>query len=378
MNHELNQLMTFSEEQSMLQDTAMTFFSDKSPMAAVRAQIETRDGFERGLWNEMVALGWTSLAVPEQQGGGGLGLAEAICIAEPMGRHLCSAPFLSTQLFVQALLNGGDEGQHAEYLSRIVGGAIGTVALFESDGNWDLSSIAARAERDRGGFVLTGSKSLVTDAEAADIVLASVRVDGAPALAIIARDELADGALRREIVIDETRRSFAMNLDGLRIPVLRMIEGAAAARAFASIRNAALLLLAAEASGGTAGVLRLVVDYLNTRTAFGRKIGSYQALKHPCVEMLIGLERARSHVYHAASLLAAGADAEIALRMAKAQACDALAFAGDRAIQFHGAFGFTYECDAQLFLRRALWLQYGFGDAGHHRRHLANQLLGAT
>jgi acyl-CoA dehydrogenase len=378
MNHELSQLMTFSEEQSMLQDTAVTFFAEKSPMPVVRAQIETRSGFERGVWNEMVALGWTGLAVPEQLGGGGLGLAEAVCIAEPMGRHLCSAPFLSTQLFVQALLNGGDEGQQAEYLSRIAGGAIGTVALFESDGNWDLTSITARADRGGEGYVLAGSKALVIDAEAADIVLASVRLEGAAALAIIARDELPDGALRREIVIDETRRSFAMKLDGVHIAPQRMIEGAAAARALASIRNAALLLLSAEASGGTAGVLRLVVDYLNTRSAFGRKIGSYQALKHPCVDMLIGLERARSHVYHAASLVAAAADAEIALRMAKAQACDAFAFAGDRAIQFHGAFGFTYECDAQLFLRRALWLQYGFGDTGHHRRHLANRLLRAT
>jgi len=127
-------------------------------------------------------------------------------------------------------------------------------------------------------------------------------------------------------------------------------------------------------------VLALTVAYLNTRSAFGRKIGSYQALKHGCVDILIGLERARSHLYHAATLLAdadgGGADAEIALRMAKAEAGDAFALAGDRAVQFHGGFGFTWDCDAQLYLRRALWLQPWFGDSAHQRKRLAERLLG--
>ena len=138
------------------------------------------------------------------------------------------------------------------------------------------------------------------------------------------------------------------------------------------------MLLSAESAGGIAGVLEVIVEYLNTRTAFGRKIGGYQGLKHPTVDILIGLERSRSHAYHAASLIEAGADGqsiEVALRMAKAESSDSYAFAGDRAIQFHGGFGFTWECDAQLYLRRALWAQYAFGDAIHHRRHLAEQLI---
>jgi alkylation response protein AidB-like acyl-CoA dehydrogenase len=141
------------------------------------------------------------------------------------------------------------------------------------------------------------------------------------------------------------------------------------------IRDSALLFASAEAAGGIAGVLEVIVEYLNTRSAFGRKIGSYQSLKHSCADILVGLERTRSHVYHAASLLAAGEDAEVALRMAKVEAGDSFVFAGDRAIQFHGGFGFTYDCDAQLYLRRALWLQYAFGDAAHHRRRLADLLL---
>ncbi len=224
---------------------------------------------------------------------------------------------------------------------------------------------------------LSGRKTLVADAAVADLVLVSVQLAAAPALALLTRADLA-GRLQRETLIDETRRSFGLVLDGLTVPADRLITGAAALQALQAMRQAAWLLAAAEAAGGIAGVLAVTVDYLNTRHAFGRKIGSYQALKHACAEILCQLERVRSHVYHAATLLNDGQDAEIALRMAKAEAGDAFVQAGDRAVQFHGGFGFTWDCDAQLYLRRALWLQPWFGDAGHHRRALAGLLLGAV
>ena len=150
--------------------------------------------------------------------------------------------------------------------------------------------------------------------------------------------------------------------------------------------NAALLLLSAEMAGGLAGVLNVIVDYLNTRKQFDRLIGSYQALKHPTAEILLALEAARSHVYHAATLSSLGSSSgsssgesaqkyEIALRMAKAHSSESFAHAGDRAVQFHGGFGFTYECDAQLYLRRALWCQYQYGDERYHRQKLAPLLI---
>ena len=121
------------------------------------------------------------------------------------------------------------------------------------------------------------------------------------------------------------------------------------------------------------GLLPVIVEYLNTRKAFDRLIGSYQALKHPTVDILMSLEAARSHLYHASTLFAQEKmdDFESAIRMAKSHGSEAFAFAGDRAVQFHGGFGFTYECDAQLFLRRALWCQYQFGDEKYHRQLLA-------
>ncbi len=371
----LSTLLTFSDEQAMLLDTAISFCRDKAPISKVRALLETEAGFDRGVWDEMVKLGWSGIAVPEQLGGSGLSLAEAATIAEPMGRYLLSTPYVSTQLFTQGLLAGGNEQQQGIWLPRICDGRIGTVGLFEHDGDWSLTQLDASATLTGNTARLTGSKSLVCDAAVADFFLVSVMLSGAPAMVILPAENLPVQRLRREVVIDETRRSYNIDLNGVEVPASSLITGSAALAALNAIRDCALLLASAEAAGGIAGALDVIVGYLNLRTTFGRKIGSYQSLKHTSAEILIGLERSRSHVYHAASLLAAGEDAEIALRMAKVETSDSFAYAGDRGVQFHGGFGFTYECDAQLFLRRALWLQYTFGDAAHHRRRLADRLL---
>lgn len=373
----LQNTMTFSEEQSMLLDTAVEFFRDKSPTASVRDLMLSELGYDPAVWQEMVALGWSGLAIPEAYGGSDLGLAAAVTIAEPMGRHLSATPWLPTQLFIQGVLAGGED-LCAELLPAIAEGAIGTVALGEADGDWELANAGLAMRETSAGIALSGVKTFVLNADVADYLLVSGDLQGAPALAVLGRDALPAGALQRETVIDETRRSFELTLDAVAVPAEQVIRGEVARQALAAIRTAALLLISAESAGGIAGALEVIVDYLNTRTAFGRKIGAYQGLKHPTVDILIGLERTRSHVYHAASLIEAGAAAEqieVALSMAKAEASDSYAFAGDRGIQFHGGFGFTWECDAQLYLRRALWAQYAFGDALHHRRHLAEALL---
>lgn len=374
---QLSNTITFTDEQAMLLDIATNFFREKSSITTVRRQIASESGFDRELWGEIAELGWLGIAVPERCGGSGLSLADVTVIVEPMGRHLAGTPLISTQLFIQALLAGGSEQQQREMLPKICNGAIGTVALFESDGDWNLEHIESETVIAADAARLSGTKTLVCDAAVADFVLVSVALDGAPALAIVKAADLPRERRTRETVIDETRRAWRLELDGVSVPASSLITGDKARAALRAISDAALLFAAAEAAGGIAGALETTVEYLNTRSAFGRKIGSYQSLKHTCAEILVGLERTRSHVYHAASLLAAGEDAEVALRMAKVEAGDSFVYAGDRAVQFHGGFGFTYDCDAQLYLRRALWLQYAFGDATHHRRRLAELLLPA-
>jgi alkylation response protein AidB-like acyl-CoA dehydrogenase len=365
----------FSEEQAELLDVATSFCRDKSPVERVRALIKDELGHDPAVWREIADLGWTGIAVPEEFGGSGLGLAETVPVMEQMGRNLMATPFLSTTLAAQVILAGGNEEQKSRVLPEICGGAAATVALMEPHGDWDVTHIDCTAKRDGATIRLSGRKSFVLDAAAASWIVVSVRLDGAPALVLMERAALPADALRREAVIDETRRSFQLTLDGVSLPVSALMDMSKAEAALRHAELVASLLLAAEACGGTASVINYTVEYLNTRKQFGRLIGSYQALKHPIVDAHVAYEQGRSHLYAAAFSFARQGEGEIATRMAKAQTIDAFSFASDRAIQFHGGFGFTYDCDAQLYRRRAIWSASQYGDALYHRRKLAALLF---
>jgi alkylation response protein AidB-like acyl-CoA dehydrogenase len=375
MSTQKRPVITFSEEQEQLLDIATNFCRDKSPIAAVRDQMKEEQSHKSEVWQEIAELGWLGVAVPEEFGGIGLSLAEVVTLAEPMGQYLLSTPFVPTTLAAQALLAGGTKAQKETWLPKLCEGAIGTLALSEPHGDWDLTNLTCTATGDGTSLNLSGTKTGVNEAALAEVILVSVLLDGAPALVILTKTELPDGALRREVSIDETRRTFTLTLDGISVSEEQLLDLSKATSCLARIDKVGALLIAAEMCGGTSAALDYVIEYLNTRKQFERLIGSYQALKHPTVDILTELEAARSHLYYAACVFDDPAEGDVAVRMAKAQAGDALSYAGDRAIQFHGGFGFTYDCDAQLYRRRAIWGQAQFGDSAHHRKHLADALL---
>ncbi len=366
--------ISFNDEQVMLLDTAMSFCREKSSVARVRDLLLSDSGYDAGIWQEIVALGWTGIAIPEEFGGSELGVNALVPIAETMGRFLLTTPFISTTLASQMILQGASEEQKTRWLPGICEGLIASIAITEDEGSWDLEDIRCKAIAHEDVLHLSGSKTFVFDARKADIFVVSVMYEGMPALVVLEKDQLNENALRREVIIDETRRSFRLTLDGVQVKTRNMLPAGNTISTLAHLNMLANLLLSAELAGGTAAVLNVVIEYLTTRKQFDRLIGSYQSLKHPTVEILLGLESMRSLVYHAATVWDEQ-QREVAVRMAKAQACEAAIFAGDRAVQFHGGFGFTYECDAQLYLRRALCSQLLFGDAAHHRKHLAPLLL---
>lgn len=369
----MEHLIEFSEEQGMLLETAMDFCGNHSPMSQVRARMDTDTGFDTQIWQEIVDLGWLGISIPEGYGGLDMGLADTVPIVEAMGRHLLASPFVATTVAAQALMHGGSEEQKALWLPKIAAGKVATTALTEPEGDWNLAKVEATGSTGGGKITLQGTKCFVLDAGVAEIIIVSVNIDGELRLVLVEASDIPDGQLVREAVIDETRRSFQVNLDGISVDVGNVLP----VTPLSAIENAWLLMLCAEMAGGIAGVLNVLVEYLTTRKQFDRYIGSYQSLKHPTVDILLGLEGARSHLYHAATVFARGEPHEVekALRMAKAQASEAFAFAGDRAIQFHGAFGFTWECDAQLYLRRAIWCQYQLGDERHQRQLVTPLLL---
>ena len=370
-----NTTLTFTEEQAMLLDVAREFCRAKSPIAAVRAQLDSITGFDQSLWDKMVALGWAGIASPESCGGSGLGVGALIPVVESMGRAMLGTPLISSALAGQLLLRAGDAQQVERLLPAIAAGTPATVALLDN-GDWGDDGLGLILDDEH---VLGGIKKCVPDASVANLFVVSVVFKGSPALAIVRADQLTATALSDNSLIDQTKRAANVDFSGVKVDENNVISGAGVASALRDVRLLGALLVAAEATGSAAACLDTTVEYLKTRKQFGKLIGSYQALKHPTVEILTALDSSRSFIYHAASLVsdnALDADAEVACRMAKAQACQTLLYAGDRAIQFHGGMGFTYECDAQLYIRRAQWSQQQFGDVQHHRKRLATLLLG--
>ena len=365
----------YSEEQIELLDVATTFCREKSPIDKVRKLIDSELGYDAEVWAEMAALGWTAVAIPEAQGGVGLTLAEVVPLVEQMGRHLLAAPLVSCALAAQALIAGGTEAQQAEWLPRLAEGAVGTLALSEAHGDWDLTNITATAKTDGDTLILSGEKLFVLWAESAEVVIASVMLDAKPALVLLTAADIA-GRLRREAIIDETKRSFALALDGITVSRSALLDFGKTAQTLGSIDQAAALLQSAEMCGGTQSVIDYTVSYLQTRKQFGKIIGEYQALKHPMVDAYVDYEKARSHLYSAASSYSDQGIGEIAVRMAKAAADGVYSFASDRAIQFHGGFGFTHDCDAGLHRRAAIFHASQYGDAAWQRAKLGDLLLG--
>ena len=364
-----------SEEQAQLIDIAAGFARDKSPVEHVRALLADADGYDGDTWAEIGELGWLGIGIPENYGGIGLGLGEAVPVVEQMGRYLMATPYVSTLLAAQAILRGGTQAQKEAWLPKLATGTAATLALCEAHADWDLTHITCTATPDGDALALAGDKYLVTHARQAELILVTVMLDGAPALVMLEADEIGDAHLRAETVIDETRRSYALSLDGLRVSAAAVLDAAQISETLAHIELSASLLLAAEMCGGAHSVIAYTTDYLKTRKQFGKLIGSYQALKHPLVDAHMAYEKARSHLYSAAYLFGRQGEGEMAVRMAKAEADEAFAFAADRAIQFHGGFGFTYDCDAQLYRRRAIWCAAMHGDARYHRRKLADLMF---
>lgn len=350
--------IALTEMQVELRDQAMKFCADKSPIAKVRGLLTNECGYDTDTWREMSDLGWLGIAVPEAQGGLGLELADVVPVAEAMGKHLMNSPFASTTLAAQAILFGGSDAQKAEWLPKLASGTIATVALFEPTGSWDLD----RVEGDAKTFVL--------NADTAEVIVTTVRRDGQTRLALIPRARIE---LRRETIIDETKRSYRFDVPEVSEDML--MPAALTAAALERIELVANLLQSAELSGAAMACVDYTVDYLKTRTQFGKTIGVFQALKHPTVDAFVAAEGARSLLYAAATHVEKQGDGEIAVRMANAKAQTALSYAADRSIQFHGGFGFTYDCDAQLYRRLAMFTASQFGDAAFHRARLAELLL---
>ena len=388
----------FGSEEQMVRDSARKLLKDAAGIETLRALV-ARDHkaayesavqpapWDERLWRQMVELGWTALAVPEEAGGAGMRMVAVAALAEEIGRAAVPSPLIATLIATMVLraAAGSAAGEAAgtgprlsvapaapAWLERIAAGAAATLATTPPSGAWESADVGVRAERAGAGVVLRGGAAFVQDARKAAFFVVAAAGEGGLGLYAVAADT-PGVAVRPDRIADLTRDQARLELDDVRVDASAIVAApGSGAAVLAAATPAILTIVAADLCGAAEWQLQTTAEYARVRTQFEHPIGFFQAVKHPIVNMMMDIDRARSLVYAAASALDTDpAEAPRLARMAKAAASDAAAFCSDRSIQLHGGIGFTWECDVHLYVKRQKHNQVLYGDGAHHRARLA-------
>ncbi|WP_315769730.1 MULTISPECIES: acyl-CoA dehydrogenase family protein [unclassified Bradyrhizobium] len=365
----------FSDDQKQLRDQARKFLAEKCPPKAVRVVLDGKESYDRELWKGLAEMGFLGVAIPEEFGGAGAGHLELCVIAEEMGRALAPVPFSSTvYLAAEALMLAGSEAQKRKWLPKIASGeAIGTLALFEGAGN--PSSKAIKLEASDG--VLNGSKKPVADGAIADFVVVAARTastgrDSDVSLFLV--DVKAGGIEAKSLTnLDPTRGQAELTFSGCKAePLGTPGEGWSLVT---QLLDRAAVLIAFEQVGGADRTLEMGRDYALDRIAFGRPIGSFQAVKHMLADMYVSATLARSNCYYGAWALSTNApELPEAAASARISATQAFQHCAKNNIQVHGGMGFTWEFDCHMYYRRANALALSLGSLSYWEDQLIERM----
>jgi alkylation response protein AidB-like acyl-CoA dehydrogenase len=362
-----------SSDREQLRAAARQFLDRNFPQAEVRRLMETRTGYDATLWRRMaVELGWQGLAIPARHGGAECGWAELAVVLEEMGRVLLVAPFFSTVvLAATTLIESDDEDAMARYLPGIASGdLVATLAITNDASTPDSEGTGVTASPGgEDGWVLRGQAGFVLDGHVASLVLVPARApDGVGLFAVHA----GAGGMRRVALdtMDQTRKQANLSFDGT--PADLIGKNGEALRILSRVFDRAAVALAAEQVGGAARCLEMAVGYAKSRVQFDRPIGSFQAVKHKCADMLVALESARSALFQAVRDTAAeDPDLPVSATVAKALCSAAYLHVASENIHVHGGLGFTWEHPAHLYFRRAKSSEVLLGTPSYHRQRFA-------
>ena len=367
----------FSDDQKSLQDETHRFLRDRCDLSVARIVLDDQQqAYSESVWQEMVELGWAGIAIPEQYGGIGLGYLELCVMAEEMGRFLAPVPFSSTLYqFCEALLNGASKTLKQEILPQVAAGKlIGTMAFAEGIGFPDPDRIGVRFKAGK----LYGDKWPVADAMIAGAaVVLAVNEDNDPCLCFLDLDQ--EAVHRRQLEsVDPSRSQGGLEFFGAEAENLTAFEGGSGKsgwQLFQRVLNAAAVLFAFEQIGGADACLAAATEFSRERHAFGRPIGSFQAIKHKLVDVYVANQLARSNAYYGAWALATGAEElPLAASVARVSATQAYEYAASENIQVHGGMGFTWEADCHLYLRRSRTLALLIGSSGLWKKQVTSEL----
>jgi alkylation response protein AidB-like acyl-CoA dehydrogenase len=372
-----------SDDQEFFRDTTQKFLEGECPLVKVRELADSDDGFERDYWRQGAELGWTSLLVPEELGGGsisGSGVVDLTLVADAFGAHAAPGPLLPANVVAAALARSGSEQQRAEVLPAIVAGeVVATWAVAEPPPNDTLGSVALRAEPDGDGFVLRGTKSPVEAAAQSDYLLVTAATDEGLAQFLVPADA-AGVEITPLQSIDLVRRYATVGLNGVRVPADAVVgvPGNAAADVERQLQLA-VVVQTAESVGAAQVVFDFTVDWAFSRYSFGRPLASYQELKHRFADMKMWLEASHGLASAAAREVQAEAPgARETISAAKAYCGDYLAELVQDCVQMHGGIGLTYDHDIHLFLRRVTVDRVTHGTPADHRERIAAMRIAAA
>jgi alkylation response protein AidB-like acyl-CoA dehydrogenase len=361
----------FSDDQKFLKSEARKFLEANCPTSRVRKVLdEDATAYDQALWTAVAGQGWLGAAIPEAFGGLGLGHLELCAIAEELGRAVAPVPFASTVYFLaEAVLLAGDERQKAEILPRIAAGeVIGALATSEGPGVVGPGAVQASVT----GGKLSGVKLPVTDGDIADLCLVLAKENGQAGLFLV---DLNDEGVTRTAIrtLDPTRDAARLAFDGA--PAQRLGGAGEGFDLLEQLLDRAAVLLAFEQCGGADRCLEMAKAYALERYAFGRVIGSYQAIKHKLADMYVKNELARSNAYYGAwALNTAAPELPVAASAARIAASEAFWFASKENIQTHGGIGFTWEMDCHLYYRRSRQLSLVAGAPRVWKERLVSHL----
>jgi alkylation response protein AidB-like acyl-CoA dehydrogenase len=361
----------FSDDQKHLKGEARRFLEANCPVSRVRAVLDGASvTHDAQLWSAVAGQGWLGAAIPEAYGGLGLGHLELCAIAEELGRVVAPIPFASTvYMLAEAVMLAGSEAQKSAILPKIAEGSlIGALASSEGPGAPSAASLQSTVS----GGKLSGVKLPVTDGDIADVAVVLAKENGQPGLYLV--DLTGPGVAREPLkTLDPTRDAARLTFQGAAAE--RLGGPGEGLELLQQVLDRAAVLLAFEQVGGSDRCLEMARDYALERYAFGRQIGSYQAIKHKLADMYVKNELARSNAYYGAWALNTGApELPVAAAAARIAASDAYWYAAKENIQTHGGIGFTWEVDCHLYYRRSRQLALVAGSPRAWKERLVSQL----
>jgi alkylation response protein AidB-like acyl-CoA dehydrogenase len=366
--------IVLTDDQEFFRDTTRKFLGSECPIPKVRELRGNAGGFEPAYWRQGAELGWMSMLVPEELGGGsvsGDGASDLALVADAFGAHVAPGPLLPCNVVATALARSGSEQQQSEVLPALLAGEqIATWAATELPPDDQLGTTTLRAEADGDGYVLTGVKSPVEAGAQADHLLVTARAD-AGLTHFLMPAGVAGLTVTPLRSVDLVRRYARIRFDGVKVPASALVgePGAAAADVEAQLQVAGVVQ-SAEMVGAADVAFDLTLDWAFSRYSFGRPLASYQEIKHRFADMKLWLEASHGLPDSAARHVSRDdAGAAVAVSAAKAYAGQYLAELVQDCVQLHGGIGVTYEHDLHLFLRRITVDRLTYGTpTDHHRR----------